>query len=152
MILAEGESSRIYQSLVYDSQLAVEADAGAIIREHPSLFYALFIMNQGAALEDAEAALEGEFSRILEEPVSDEELRKAKNQIRSSYILGRQSVEDKAGALAHAAVIHQDASTADGELELFLAVTEDDITRVVREYLVPSNRTVLTVLGPGAGP
>ena len=152
MILAEGRSSRLYQSLVYETQLALEADSGASVREHPNLFFAILIMNQGATIEDGEAAMEAEFRRMMEEPVSDAELEKARNQLRSSYILGRQSVEDKASALGHAAVIHQDVSTADGELDLLLAVTREDIMRVVEQYLQPENRTVVTVQPLGGTP
>jgi zinc protease len=151
MILSEGRSSRIYQSLVYDSQLALEADSGASVREDPNLFFAILIMNQGATLEDGEAAMEAEFRRMAEEPVTDAELEKARNQIRASYILGRESIEDKAEALGHAAVIHRDTSTADGELALLLAVTKEDIMRVIGEYLRPENRTVVTV-EPGGAP
>lgn len=150
MILSEGRSSRVYQSLVYESQLALEADSGASVREDPNLFFAVLIMNQGATVEDGEAAMEAEFRRMAEEPVTDAELEKARNQIRASYILGRQSVEDKAAALGHAAVIHQDTSTADGELALLLAVTKEDIMRVIGEYLRPENRTVVVVEPEGA--
>jgi zinc protease len=151
MILSEGRSSRVYQSLVYESQLALEAQSGASVREHPNLFFAYLIMNQGATVEDGEAAMEAEFTRMMEEPVTDAELAKARNQIRAAYILGRESIEDKADALGHAAVIHQDTSTADGELELLLSVTKEDIMRVIREYLQPENRTVV-IFEPGAGP
>ena len=147
-ILAQGRSSRLYQSLIYEKQLAVQADAFSSVREHPNLFMAILIMNQGAALEDGEAALNDEFRRMMEEPVSDDELEKAKNQIRSSYITGMQTVQDKAGALGHAAVIHQDTATVDNEFELFMKVTKEDIMRVMGKYLDPSNRTVVTVLPP----
>ncbi len=148
-ILAEGRSSRVYTSLVYESQLALQADSGASFREHPNLFFAILIMNQGASIEDGEARLNAEFERMMEEPVTEEELEKARNQMRSSYIMGRQSVQDKAGALGHAAVIHQDTASANDELELFLNVSAEDIMRVTRQYLNPENRTVLTVVPPG---
>jgi zinc protease len=152
MILSEGRSSRVYQALVYESQLALQADSGASVREDPNLFFAVLIMNQGAAIEDGEAAMEAEFRRMMEEPVTGAELEKTRNQLRASYILGRQSIEDKASALGHAAVIHQDTSTADGELELLLAVTPEDIMRVIRQYLQPENRTVVVVLPTGGTP
>ena len=148
-ILAEGRSSRVYTSLVYESQLALQADSGASFREHPNLFFAFLIMNQGASIEDGEARLNAEFQRMMEEPVTEEELEKARNQMRASYIMGRQSVQDKAGALGHAAVIHQDTASANDELELFLNVNAEDIMRVTRQYLNPENRTVLTVVPPG---
>ena len=150
-ILSEGRSSRVYQSLVYDKQLALQADAFSSVREHPNLFMTILIMNQGESLEEGEAALDAEFQKMMTDPVTDAELEKAKNQIRSSYIMGRQTVRDKANALGHAALIHQDTATAVDEFELFMKVTKEDIMRVIGQYLDPANRTVVTVLPPAPG-
>src|SRR5262249_5320647 len=105
-ILSDGRSSRIYRSLVYEKRLALEAAATGNFTEHPNLFFATIILNRGASLEAAERALNAEFSRLTTEPVSDTELEKAKNKMRAEYAFGRQSVQDKAQALGHAAVIH----------------------------------------------
>ena len=51
------------------------------------------------------------------------ELQRAKNQFARDYIVGRESNEDKALHLAHAAVIHNDITTADGEFDIFMNVT-----------------------------
>jgi zinc protease len=144
-ILSAGRSSRIYQSLVYQKQLAIEADASGNFTEHPNLFFATLIMNQGASLEQAEKALNAELTRLMTEPVSDRELEKAKNKMRAEYAFARESVQQKAQALGHAAVIHSDASTVNKEYDLFMKVTKEDIMRVAKMYFRPENRTVLTV-------
>ena len=84
-ILSEGRSSRIYQSLVYLTRLAVQADAERQLSEDPNLFIATVIMNQGASLAAGEKALNNELMLIQTEPVSDMELEKAKNKIRSEW-------------------------------------------------------------------
>jgi len=147
-ILSGGRSSRLYQSLVYQEQIALQADAGASFREHPNLFFAILIMNQGKSIDAGEALLNSHLKKIMEEPVSLSELKKAKNQVRADYILHRQSVREKASALGHAAVIHQDTSSANAELELFLKVSQADIMRVSRKYFDPQNRTVVSVVPP----
>jgi predicted Zn-dependent peptidase len=144
-ILSEGRSSRIYQSLVYLTRLAVQADVGGNFSEDPNLFMATVIMNQGAPLEAGEKALNNELMLLQTEPVSDMELEKAKNKIRSEWAFGRQSVQQKAEALAHAAVIHKDTATVNSEYDLFMKVTKEDIMRVAKTYLRPENRTVLIV-------
>ena len=148
-ILSGGRSSRVYRSLVYETQLAVQADASSSFRQDPNLFFAILIMNRGASLDEGERVLDAEFQKMMDEPVTDAELDKAKTQLRADYILGRQSVQEKADALGHAAVIHLDTASANDELELFMSVTKEDIMRVVKKYLDPSNRTVVTVM-PGA--
>jgi zinc protease len=144
-ILSEGRSSRIYQSLVYEKQLALEAQAGGNFTEDPNLFYAYFILNQGASIEAAERALNGELMRLTTDPVSDNELEKAKNKMRANYTFGRQSVQQKADALGHATVIHDDTASVDREYELFMNVTKEDIMRVAKKYFRPENRTVVIV-------
>ena len=149
-ILSDGRSSRIYKSLVYEKRLALEADASGNFTEDPNLFFATLIMNQGVPVEAGEKALNAELMQMTIEPVSDKELEKAKNKMRAEYAFGRQSVQEKAQALAHAAVIHGDTSTVNKEYEQFMKVTKEDILRVAKMYFQPTNRTVLIVI-PGKG-
>jgi zinc protease len=144
-ILSEGRSSRIYQSLVYKTQLAVQADVGGNFSEDPNLFIATLIMNRGASLAEGEKALNVELMLLQTEPVTDMELEKAKNKIRSEWSFGRESVQQKGESLAHAAVIHKDTATVNSEYDLFMQVTKEDIMRVATAYLRPENRTVVIV-------
>ena len=51
--------------------------------------------------------------------------------------------------LAHAVVIHDDITTADGEFDLFQKVTIEDVQRVAKTYFTPETRLIITIL-PGA--
>jgi zinc protease len=150
-ILSDGRSSRIYQSLVYEKQLAIQAQAGGNFSEDPNLFFAFLIMNRGASIEEGEKALTEELMRLTTEPVTDRELEKAKNKTRADYTFGRQSVRQKADALGHSAVIHGEVAAVDQEYDLFMKVTKDDIMRVARTYFRPENRTVVLVTPPQTG-
>ncbi len=144
-ILSQGHSSRIYQSIVYDKQLAVEADASGNFTEDPNLFFAILIMNRGASIEEGEKAMNVEIGRMTTDLVSEKELEKAKNAIRSEYTFGRESVQEKAQALGHAATIHNDPASINKEYDLFMKVKREDIMRVAKTYFRPDNRTVLIV-------
>ena len=102
-VLSDGQSSRIYQKLVYDQQLAVAAFGGANLIEDPNLFYAVAIVQPGQRPEEAVDALIAELDRLKSEPISERELQRAKNQFARDYILGRESNQQKALQLAHAA-------------------------------------------------
>src|SRR5213592_4570614 len=52
-VLSDGETSRIYQKLVYDKQIAVAAFGEAHLIEDPNLFYAVAIVQPGQKTEDA---------------------------------------------------------------------------------------------------
>jgi len=148
-VLSDGQSSRIYQKLVYDTRLAVAAFGGANIIEDPNLFYAVAIVQPGRTPQEAIAALIAELDRLKNEPISDRELQRTKNQFARDYILQRESNQQKALQLGHAVVIHRDAGTADGEFEIFQKLTVSDVQRVARTYFTPENRLVLTLMPSG---
>ena len=145
-ILSDGNSSRIYRKLVYETELALTAFGGGNIIEHPNLFFAVGIVQPGHSPADVEKALIGELDRIRDEPVSEHELQRAKNQFARDYIVARETVQEKAAQLAHAVVIHNDIKTADGEFDIFQNITAADIQRVAKTYFTPTNRLVLTIM------
>ena len=100
-VLSDGQSSRIYQKLVYERQLAVAAFGGANLIEDPNLFYAVAIVQPGQTPEDAVNALIAELDRLKAEPISDRELQRTKNQFARDYIL-EPRVESAEGAAAGA--------------------------------------------------
>jgi len=148
-VLSDGESSRIYQKLVYEKQMAVAAFGHANLIEDPNLFYAVAIVQPGHTTEEVTTALIAEFEKLRAEPISEHELQRSKNQFARDYILGRESNQQKAGVLAHAVVIHHDVKTADGEFDIFQGITTADVQRVSRAYFRPENRVVLTLLPSG---
>ena len=148
-ILSDGQTSRIYKRLVYDDQIAMAAFGDAKIIEDPNLFTAIAVVQPGKSPESAISSLIAELERMRDEPVTAAELDRAKRQFARDYILGRDTVQQKAGVLAHAAVIHDDLGTADGEFELFMNVTAADVQRVARKYFAPETRNVISVLPRG---
>ncbi len=150
-ILFDGESARVTRDLVYDKRIAVAAFGSANILEDPNLFYAVAIVPANQSLEAVEKALLAEFDTLKTEPVSEHELERAKNQFMRDYIIGRETDEQKALHLAHAAAIHSDITRADAEIDIFEKLTTADVQRVARTYFTPNNRTVLYILPKGAG-
>ena len=86
-ILAGGESSRLYQSLVYKDQIAVQAAGYGNFTEDPNLFWAFAIMNPGHPPADGEKAIVAVLDSLKAAPVDATELQKAKNQEISGFIL-----------------------------------------------------------------
>jgi zinc protease len=148
-VLSDGQSSRIYRKLVYETQMAVAAFGSANLIEDPNLFYAVAIVQPGNSPEKVIEALIAEFERLKAEPITEHELQRTKNQFARDYILGRESNQQKASQLAHAVVIHHDIKTADGEFDIFQSLTVADVQRVARTYFKPENRLVLTLMPSG---
>src|SRR5438034_2182831 len=102
-VLSDGQSSRIYKKLVYGG-LAVAAFGGPNLIEDPNLFYAVAVVQPGHTPEEALTALNEELDRLKSEPITERELQRTKNQFARDYILGRESNQQKALQLVHAAV------------------------------------------------
>ena len=148
-VLSDGQSSRIYQKLVYEQQLAVAAFGSANLIEQPNLFYAVAIVQPGQKPEEAINALIQELERMKTEPISAHELERTKNQFARDYLLSRDSNQQKALHLAHAAVIHSDITTADGEFDIFQNITAEQVQRVANTYFKKENRLVMTIMPSG---
>ena len=150
-ILSDGESARINRDLVYAKRLAVSAYGTGNITEDPNLFYAVAIVAPGHTAREVEQALIEEFESLKIAPVTADELQRAKNQFARDYILMRETDQDRALVLSHAAVIHNDLATADGEFDIFTGITQADVQRVARTYFAETNRTVIYIMPKAQG-
>jgi zinc protease len=150
-ILFDGESARMTRDLVYDKRMAVAAFGSANILEDPNLFYAVAIVPAGQSVGDVEREMLAQFESVKTDGVTAHELERAKNQFMRDYIIGRETDEQKALHLAHAAVIHNDIRTADDEIDIFLKLTTSDIQRVAKTYFTEKNRTVLYIMPKNGG-
>jgi zinc protease len=75
-LLSQGESSRLYQSLVYRHQVAQQAGADADGRLGPGLFTAYAILASGHVPADAEKLLRAEITRLATPPTSSTRSRR----------------------------------------------------------------------------
>ncbi|HTV00398.1 MAG TPA: insulinase family protein, partial [Luteitalea sp.] len=152
-VLSDGTSSRIYQRLVYKERLALSASGQANLIEHPNLFYTVAIVAPGHTPEQVSNALIDELDKLVREPIAVRELERSKNQFARDYVIGRQTVQQKAQSLAHAVVLHKgDVGTADNEFDIFQNITAADVQRVAKTYFTPQSRMVLTIMPRGQRP
>ena len=145
-ILGEGDSSRLYRSLVYEQQLAQSAEADLDSREDMSLFKLTVMLASGKKAEDAERAMLSELKRIQDVAVAPAELEKAKNQIITHRLLTRETNNGKALAIGEEAVLLGDANRINTDMERIQAVTAADVQRVMKKYFSDTNRVVIHFL------
>ena len=150
-ILSNGQSSRLYKRLVYDEQTAIQAMGQASFLEGPSLFFGLAIANQGKNIKEAATSMDYVFQQMRQQPVTREELTKAKNQTTAGFIVGRQSMQQKADLLGQMAVLRGNPELVNTEYAKYQAVTAGDIQRVCQKYITSTNETKLWVY-PEAAP
>jgi zinc protease len=145
-ILSDGQSSRLYRSLVREKQLAAQAGGEALNLRLGGLYFFFAIANPGKAPADIEKALQAEVERLQNTPVSSEELIKAKNQILSGLVIGRISTVDKANAIGQADLDFGDPAQVNREFEQVVKVTPADIQRVAKKYFATARRNVFAVM------
>jgi zinc protease len=145
-ILSVGESSRLYQRLVYRDKIANEVETFADVREHPGLFLVYAISNPGFSSDTLEKVIDEEIEKIKNYGVDEKELEKAKNKIESALVSARQTVQGKADLLAHYYTFFKDAGLINTEIAKYRKVTVEDIKRVAQKYLTSNNRVILHYL------
>jgi zinc protease len=145
-ILSAGQSSRLYQRLVYDKQVALQAAGQSFQLESYGLFFFIAIMNAGTDAKEGEAELAAEIERLKTEPVSAAELEKARTQLVAGVAVGRQTDQAKADAIGAAATLRGNPNLVNEELANYQKVTAADVQRVAQKYLTAENRSVIYML------
>ena len=143
-VLSTGESSRLYQALVYQQQVAQEAFGNSDLREQPGIFVLGAILASGKKPEEAERAILAELKRMQDTPLTAAELDKAKSQLVANALRERETSNGKSFALAQAAVLFGDPARANTDIDRLQAVTAADVQRVMKKYFTDKNRVVIT--------
>jgi zinc protease len=143
VIMGRGESSRLFQSLVYKQQIAAQAGASADLRADAGLFEFTTIAAGGKSLDDAEKATQEEIERLKESPILPSELEKARNQLLSDALQERETADGQAAALGYAVVMLGDPERINTDIARLQAVTADDVQRVAKQYFTPENLVIV---------
>jgi predicted Zn-dependent peptidase len=145
-VLTGGQSSRLYQKLVKEKEVAVSVFGGAQERRGPSLFSVIVIVRPGKELSEVESLVYEEFEKLQNEPVADWEIEKVLSTIRRQRAQQLQSTLFRSILLSQYAVYYNNAGLINTLEEQFAKVKKDDLQRVARNYLKETNRSVITTI------
>jgi zinc protease len=135
-ILGTGHSSRLYRTLVADTQIAVDAGTWTYNLQQDGIFVAEATLPPTSQDYDgATKALTELIQKIQSEGITDEELEKARNQLIKQLVTTNLSIDSKARMLGVAAVAIGDVSKVNTRMEEIRSVTKEDIQRAAKEYL-----------------
>jgi predicted Zn-dependent peptidase len=144
-VLGGGMSSRLFQN----------------IRERLGLAYAIFSeMNSyrdagmlsvyaGTSLETAEKLIRcvlDEFRRLKDEPLSDEELQRAKDHLKGATLLALEGTGSRMNSLARYHMYFNRHFTAQDLIKLLESVTIEDVQQLAREFF-QSGHMAASVVG-----
>ena len=145
-LLFEGDSSRLYQKLVKGDESVVSIEGGIDERRGPSALYIFALPKPGEEVGKIRDQIFEEIKRIATDGPTEAEMEKLRNSLCNDAVRGRQSTMYRAQRLAEFALYDSNPRLIDSELDHYLSVTAEDITRTVARYVDVPNRVVLDIV------
>lgn len=145
-LLSQGQSSRLYSSIVNDKQMALELAAMPLPLEQPGLSIILALPNMNVKLEDLEKEIDLEVEKIQKFSISDREFQKLQNQIENQLVSSNSTIEARAMNLASAYTYHKNTNQVNDELTKYRSITKADLQNAAQKYFTKDNRVVLYYL------
>ncbi len=145
IILGGGMSSRLFQNIRERQGLAYSIGSDM----SPYTDSGVLSVYAGTSRESAAQLIRSvveEFRRIQQEPVSVEELRRAKDHLKGSMMLSLESTSARMSNLARQAMYFNRFLSLDEMLASIEVVTREEVLAIARDFFEPG-RLALTVLG-----
>ena len=133
-------SSRLYQALV-ETELAAGISGSLAAMVDPFLYSINVTARAGRTLEEIEKALDSEMERIVQEPISEEELFTAVKQTKAQFAYSSESVTNQGYWLGYSSIVAA-PEWFESFLDSLTAVSVEDVSRAAGTYLQRRNRTV----------
>ncbi|MDR0954203.1 MAG: insulinase family protein [Rikenellaceae bacterium] len=141
-LLSNGNSSRLYQRLVKERGLFSGVNAYVTGDIDPGLFVVTGHLLSGVSTDQAEEALWGELDALKTDDIADEELEKVRNKYESGVIFGEINGMNKAMNLGFYEMLG-DIDLINREVDVFRAITREDIRREAEQLFVPEKSNTL---------
>jgi zinc protease len=137
-VLSEGKTSRLYKRLVYDLQIAQDAEAWLDERELGSLFYVRVTAKEGRTLDEIEPIVMEEIERIRASAPSSQEVERVRTEILANKIRGLQRIGGFGGVsdrLARYNVYTGDPGYIGEDFARYNAVTAKSVQGAAKRWL-----------------
>ena len=146
-VLAGGKGSRLHRRLVRDERIAQDVALVPLgFVGGASICVGWATVRPGVPVERVEAALHEELDRLAHEPISADELARARALIETEELGGLSRVEERADRLSMYATLFDDPDLINRMLPRYLAVSAERIQEVAAATFRADNRVVLTYL------
>lgn len=157
LILGVGESSRLKQRLqAVDAKtkrpFALDGGIQAFIREHPGIAVVVGAYLDPAQGTAVEAALLDEVAKLAARGPTNDELRKAKNQVQSGFTFSLENAQGLAEAIGRSWILVSDPTAFLRDVDEIEKVTAGDVSRVVKKYMAPELATIVVIPPKGGTP
>jgi zinc protease len=150
IILGSGESSRLKVRLkaidkTTKRPLALDGGMESLIREDPGIAIALGAYLDPAAADGVEAAIFDEIKKLGTGGPSENELRKAKNQVQSGFVFSLENAQGLAEAIGRSWILTGSPTSFIKDVDMIEKVTAADVKKVVTQYMSPDRATIVVI-------
>jgi zinc protease len=144
-VLFGGRSSRLVRSLVRERELASDVRASLSPLRDPGLFEIFVSAREGVVADQLLAVVDEELDRVQQEPITVDELTRAKARIELGLLQGLTNNEGKASTIGFYEVVLGQPGAAFERLAALSEIRIDELVQVARRYLNRRSRTVISV-------
>ena len=147
-VLAGGDASMFYQSLVKGSEVALNLDSlygltGPWEYDGPTLFTIFAVYKPASNANALLASMDADIAKVVKNGVDDATLKRVKTRLLANWNNKLESYINRADTLAKLQTLWGDANVVNKIPGWIEGVTSDDIKRTAATYLTPANRTVI---------
>lgn len=131
-VIGESMSSRLFQEVREKQGLAYSIYSYYSLYEQAGTF----IIYGGTAPENIgklQQTITGVLKEAVEQGVSEEEIKRAKQSIRSSFLLGLESMESRMSRNGHQTLFTQDLLTVDEVIETINHITKKEVDQLLQQ-------------------
>lgn len=146
--LSDGKSSKLYKKLVDDQKQALQVGAYNIAQEEYGMYLVFTLPVGETPLTTLNTEIEEEIAKVRDSLISEKDYQKLQNKFESRFVNANSSVEGIAGSLATYYLLYGDTDLINKEIEIYRAVTREEMQAVAKKYLNPNQRVVIDYL-PG---
>jgi predicted Zn-dependent peptidase len=146
MLLGGGMSSRLFQRVREELGLAYSVYTYQSFHADSGM-HGVYVATAPESAKAAYDAIRDELRRVVDEGLPSEEIAMGRQQLKGQVTLSLEGVSSRMYRAASVELYGEPYRSLDDLLALIDGITDDDVTRVAREYFDPDRLTLLS-LGP----
>jgi predicted Zn-dependent peptidase len=141
-VLSNGKSGRLYQNLVKEKKLFSTINAFISGEIEEGMFFIGGFLSENITHKQAHLAINSELNSLKNELISEREIQKVQNKIKSNMVLSQTDIVEKSMNLAFYELLG-DANLFNIELDKYLNVERNDIQRVSQNLFDENKSSVI---------
>jgi zinc protease len=148
-LLGQEGAGRLNTRLVHEQKVLLSSEVGFLTQKQPGLFIITALVQPGRE-EEAQAAIVKEVLGLATDPISDQELTRAKRLLYAEYAFTNESYDDQVGSMGFYASISSYRFALD-YIDLVMKITPEQIQQVARQLLRADSYSLAILRGQKGG-